>query len=171
MIVNTGFNNRGEMVWETEQSSSQEWLLYGVSESCLAFLLQLGQWRTPSLCHGTHHVTRTSWCVATPLAGGKASLMCTRSCWMGNRGSMLLSELVSVYFSGWVSHGPGCDKLLSSFSVTKLYTVTDTIHCWYFLMKSRCLMIQLDFTVRWGLSVHIRARICLLYEQTTCTAN
>jgi len=159
------------MVWATEQSSSQEWLLYGVSESCLAFLLQLGQWRTPSPCHGTRHVTRTSWCVATPLAGVKASLMCIHSSWMGNKGSMLLSELVSVYFSEWVSHGPGCDKLLSSFSVTKLCTVTDAIHCWYLLIKSKCLMIQLDFTVRWGLFVHIGARICLLHEQTTCTAN
>jgi hypothetical protein len=85
---------------------------------------------------------------------------------MGNRGSMLLSELVSVGFSDWVSHGPGCDKLLSTFSVTKLYTVTDATHCWYLLMKSKCLMIQLDFAVRWGLSVRIRARICLLHEHT-----
>jgi hypothetical protein len=61
---------------------------------------------------------------------------------------MLLKELVSVYFSDWVSHGPGCDKLLCSFSVTKLCTVTDAIHGCYLLMKSRCLMIQLDLTVR-----------------------
>ena len=42
---------------------------------------------------------------------------------------MLLSELVSVNFSDYLSYGPGCDKLLSIFPVTKLCTVTDAIHC------------------------------------------
>jgi hypothetical protein len=69
---------------------------------------------------------------------------------MGNRGSMLLSELVSVFFSDWVSHGPGCDKLLSTFSVMKLYAVTDAIHCWYLLTLSDPtlnLIRQYDFPV------------------------
>jgi hypothetical protein len=84
--------------------------------------------------------------------------------WMGNRGFMLLSVLVSVYFSDWVSHGPGCDRFY------KLYTDTDGMQCRHLLIKSKCLIILLDFTACSGLSVYIRVRICLLHDKATCPA-